>query len=125
MSVVGYGRDVDDTSAMTAWDASSAWTGYRVRLTDGKWHDVPRANQSENQQAWLCCGVARTFRFSAFCPGRGVEECRRGCTKVSPCVQLEGPSSPPGREPRMKRCIFTVLLAAIIFLDRKLANLVG
>jgi hypothetical protein len=55
---------VDDTSAMTAWDASNAWTGYRVRLTDGKWHDVPRANQSENQQAWICCGVARKISSS-------------------------------------------------------------
>jgi len=32
---------VDDTSAMTDWEASTARSGYRVRLTDGKWHDVP------------------------------------------------------------------------------------
>ncbi len=32
---------VDDTSAMTDWETSIARSGYRVRLTDGKWHDVP------------------------------------------------------------------------------------
>src|SRR6266567_5863679 len=32
---------VDDTSRMTAWEASDARSGYRVRLADGKWHDVP------------------------------------------------------------------------------------
>ncbi len=32
---------VDDTSGMTQLDASNARSGYRVRLGDGKWHDVP------------------------------------------------------------------------------------
>src|SRR5262249_51580906 len=32
---------VDDTSAMNQWDAGLARSGYRVRLADGKWHDVP------------------------------------------------------------------------------------
>jgi hypothetical protein len=49
------GRDmagtVDDTSAMTKWEASDARSGYRVRLADGKWHDVAefRVDRSENQ----------------------------------------------------------------------------
>jgi len=50
---------VDDTSAMTDWETSIARSGYRVRLTDGKWHDVPNFAliDPRNQQAWLCCGV--------------------------------------------------------------------
>src|SRR6266581_3766395 len=32
---------VDDMGAMTERDAENARSGYRVRLTDGKWHDVP------------------------------------------------------------------------------------
>ena len=32
---------VDDTSGMTQWEASNARSGYRVRLADGEWHDVP------------------------------------------------------------------------------------
>jgi hypothetical protein len=61
VEVDGWNMDgiVDDTSAMTDWEASIARSGYRVRLTDGKWHDVPNfcVDRSENQQAWLCCGV--------------------------------------------------------------------
>src|SRR5947207_10483712 len=32
---------VDDTSGMTQWEAKDARSGYRVRLADGKWKDVP------------------------------------------------------------------------------------
>jgi hypothetical protein len=32
---------VDDTSGMTEVQAGNARSGYRVRLADGKWHDVP------------------------------------------------------------------------------------
>jgi hypothetical protein len=32
---------VDDTSGMSPLDASYARSGYRVRLSDGEWHDVP------------------------------------------------------------------------------------
>ena len=32
---------VDDTSNVTSWEAKIARSGYRVRLADGKWHDVP------------------------------------------------------------------------------------
>ena len=32
---------VDDISGMPEWRAAFARSGYRVRLTDGKWHDVP------------------------------------------------------------------------------------
>jgi hypothetical protein len=34
---------VDDTSGMTQWEAGNARSGYRVRLADGKWHDVPNS----------------------------------------------------------------------------------
>jgi hypothetical protein len=32
---------VDDISGMPEWRAGYARSGYRVRLADGKWHDVP------------------------------------------------------------------------------------
>jgi hypothetical protein len=32
---------VDGTSGMPEWRAAFARSGYRVRLADGKWHDVP------------------------------------------------------------------------------------
>jgi hypothetical protein len=32
---------VDETSRMGAMEAANARSGYRVRLADGKWHDVP------------------------------------------------------------------------------------
>ncbi len=32
---------VDDTSGMTQGQTNNARSGYRVRLADGKWHDVP------------------------------------------------------------------------------------
>jgi len=32
---------VDDISGMPRWRAGYARSGYRVRLPDGKWHDVP------------------------------------------------------------------------------------
>ncbi len=34
---------VDDTSRITQWEAADARSGYRVRLADGKWHDVPNS----------------------------------------------------------------------------------
>jgi hypothetical protein len=34
---------VDETSGMTQWEALDARSGYRVRLADGKWHDVPNS----------------------------------------------------------------------------------
>ena len=55
---------VDDTSGMSQWQAGNARSGYRVRLADGKWHDVPNFAliDPKNQQAWLCCGVATPAR---------------------------------------------------------------
>jgi hypothetical protein len=32
---------VDNTSGMTPSEANNARSGYRIRLRDGKWHDVP------------------------------------------------------------------------------------
>jgi len=32
---------VDDTSGMPEWRAAFGRSGYRVRLADGKWYDVP------------------------------------------------------------------------------------
>jgi hypothetical protein len=51
---------VDDTSAMRQFEASIARSGYRVRLADGKWHDVPnfalvdpRTNKLGYAVVWL------------------------------------------------------------------------
>src|SRR5262245_43260169 len=32
---------IDNTSGLDEWEASNARSGYRVRLADGQWHDVP------------------------------------------------------------------------------------
>jgi hypothetical protein len=54
---------VDDTSAMTQWEANDARSGYRVRLADGKWHDVPnfalidpKTNKLGYAVVWLSLG---------------------------------------------------------------------
>jgi hypothetical protein len=67
---------IDDTSGMTAWDASNARTGYRVRLADGKWHDVPsfalidpKTNRLGNAVVWLIPGT--NFQIHCFLPGAG------------------------------------------------------
>jgi len=67
---------VDDTSAMTQSDAGDARSGYRVRLADGKWHDVPnyalidpKTNKLGYAVVWL---VPRTsLRIHCFLPGAG------------------------------------------------------
>jgi hypothetical protein len=66
---------VDDTSAMRQLEASIARSGYRVRLADGKWHDVPnfalvdpRTNKLGYAVVWL---QPWTFNIRCFLPGSG------------------------------------------------------
>jgi hypothetical protein len=67
---------VDDTSAMTKWEASDARSGYRVRLADGKWHDVPnfalidpKTNKLGYAVVWL--RPANSLGIQCFLPGSG------------------------------------------------------
>ncbi len=67
---------VDDTSAMTDWEASTARSGYRVRLTDGKWHDVPnfalidpKTNKLGYAVVWVLPPTSLSIR--CFLPGAG------------------------------------------------------
>jgi len=66
---------VDDTSRMTAWEASDARSGYRVRLADGKWHDVPnfalidpKTNKLGYAVVWL---NPMSLSIRCFLPGSG------------------------------------------------------
>jgi hypothetical protein len=66
---------VDDTSGMTAWEASDARSGYRVRLADGKWHDVPnfalidpKTNKLGYAVVWL---NPMSLTVRCFLPGSG------------------------------------------------------
>ena len=66
---------VDDTSGMTAWEAKDARSGYRVRLHDGKWHDVPnfalidpKTNKLGYAVVWL---NPMSFSVRCFLPGSG------------------------------------------------------
>jgi hypothetical protein len=66
---------VDDTSAMRQFEASIARSGYRVRLADGKWHDVPnfalvdpRTNKLGYAVVWL---QPATLNIRCFLPGAG------------------------------------------------------
>jgi hypothetical protein len=67
---------VDDTSAMNTWDASNARSGYRVRLADGKWHDVPnyalidpKTNKLGYAVVWLIPWM--DLQIHCFLPGAG------------------------------------------------------
>jgi hypothetical protein len=67
---------VDDTSEMTYWDANNARSGYRVRLRDGKWHDVPnyalidpKTNKLGYAVVWLL--PRGTLQIYCFLPGAG------------------------------------------------------
>ena len=67
---------VDDTSGMAPWEASSARSGYRVRLGDGEWHDVPNFALIDPKTDKLGYAVVwlqpRTiFRIQCFLPGAG------------------------------------------------------
>jgi len=66
---------VDDTSGMTQLDASNARSGYRVRLGDGKWHDVPnfalvnpKTNKLGYAVVWL---LPASLQILCFLPGAG------------------------------------------------------
>jgi hypothetical protein len=66
---------VDDTSGMRQFEASTARSGYRVRLADGKWHDVPnfalvdpKTNKLGYAVVWL---QPATFNIRCFLPGAG------------------------------------------------------
>jgi hypothetical protein len=67
---------VDDTSEMGEWQAGNARSGYRVRLADGKWHDVPnfalidpKTNKLGYAVVWL--RPPGTFHIYCFLPGSG------------------------------------------------------
>jgi hypothetical protein len=66
---------LDDTSAMTEFEAFEARSGYRVRLADGKWHDVPnsalidpKTNKLGYAVVWL---LPYELRIQCFLPGSG------------------------------------------------------
>src|SRR5438876_7631561 len=67
---------VDDTSAMGQWESSNARSGYRVRLADGKWHDVPnfalidpKTNKLGYAVVWL--QPRTSLQIYCFLPGAG------------------------------------------------------
>jgi hypothetical protein len=66
---------VDDISGMSELQASTARSGYRVRLADGKWHDVPnfalvdpKTNKLGYAVVWL---LPATLQIHCFLPGAG------------------------------------------------------
>jgi len=66
---------VDDTPGMTQLEASFARSGYRVRLADGKWHDVPnfalidpKTNKLGYAVVWL---IPASLQIHCFLPGAG------------------------------------------------------
>jgi hypothetical protein len=67
---------VDDTSGMTQGEANNARSGYRVRLRDGQWHDVPnfalidpKTNKLGYAVVWLL--PRGTLQIYCFLPGAG------------------------------------------------------
>ena len=67
---------VDDTLGMARWEALDARSGYRVRLADGKWHDVPnfalidpKTNKFGYAVVWLL--PLGSLRIHCFLPGAG------------------------------------------------------
>jgi hypothetical protein len=67
---------VDDTTGMTDWHASNVRSGYRVRLTDGKWHDMPnfalidpKTNKLGYAVVWVLPPMSLSIR--CFLPGAG------------------------------------------------------
>jgi hypothetical protein len=66
----------DDTSGMTKSEAFYARSGYRVRLADGKWHDVPnfalvdpKTNKLGYAVVWLL--PRGSLAIHCFLPGSG------------------------------------------------------
>jgi hypothetical protein len=80
---------VDDTSGMSQFEANYARSGYRVRLSDGKWYDVPNfavINPKTNKlgyavvwlipvESWGSAGAipqpSPSFQIHCFLPGAG------------------------------------------------------
>jgi hypothetical protein len=67
---------IDDTSGMTQGETNNARSGYRVRLADGKWHDVPnyalidpKTNKLGYAVVWLL--PRGTLQIYCFLPGAG------------------------------------------------------
>jgi hypothetical protein len=67
---------VDDTSGMSSLEASNARSGYRVRLRDAKWHDVPnfalidpKTNKLGYAVVWLL--PRGSLQIYCFLPGSG------------------------------------------------------
>jgi hypothetical protein len=67
---------VDDISGMSELQASTARSGYRVRLADGKWHDVPnfalvdpKTNKFGYAVVWVL--PRGTLQIYCFLPGAG------------------------------------------------------
>jgi len=67
---------VDNTSGMTKAEALDARSGYRVRLADGKWHNVPNSalidpknNKLGYAVVWLL--PRGTSHIHCFLPGSG------------------------------------------------------
>src|SRR5262249_34601384 len=54
---------VDDTSGMAPLEASNARSGYRVRLRDGKWHDVPNFALIDPNFQWASDGLRRCTKL--------------------------------------------------------------
>ena len=68
---------IDDTLAMTELDVRYARSGYRVRLADGKWHDVPnyalidpKTNKLGYAVVWLRPPTS-LWIIQCFLPGAG------------------------------------------------------
>ena len=67
---------IDDTGGMTQWQASNARSGYRVRLADGKWHDVPNfalIDPKTNKLGYAVVWVLPRGSLQIYCflPGAG------------------------------------------------------
>ncbi len=65
---------VDDTSGMDRLDAGNARSGYRVRLADGEWHDVPNfalIDPKTNKLGYAVVWLLPSLRIQCFLPGAG------------------------------------------------------
>ena len=67
---------VDDISGMPRWRAGYARSGYRVRLPDGKWHDVPNfalVDPKTNKLGYAVVWLLPSWSLQIYCflPGSG------------------------------------------------------
>ena len=65
---------VDDTSGMTQGETNNARSGYRVRLADGEWHDVPNfalIDPKTNKLGYAVVWLLPSLRIQCFLPGAG------------------------------------------------------